>query len=196
MNFDIFPTILDLAALEPPASLVTRSRTLLDPEAKRVRVSEYPAVFKRPQHAVQKKNPTWDPARFARQLRSLREHSYKLIQGDDGSHELYDVVSDPHEQQDLADRHPKLAKRLTESLDSYMADLSTKAPQRSVPPPKYHSNSARCSGGSATCWTKMATQKRVQSWQNPRRRATEVSAFSRRLAPAAAASLRLLFIAQ
>jgi arylsulfatase A-like enzyme len=134
MNFDIFPTILDLAALEPPANLVTRSRTLLDPEAKRVRVSEYPAVFKRPQHAVQKKNPTWDPARFARQLRSLREHSYKLIRGDDGSYELYDVASDPHEQQDLVGQHPKLAKRLTESLDSYMAGLSTEAPGRSVPP--------------------------------------------------------------
>ena len=134
MNFDIFPTILDLAALEPPADLVTRSRSLLNPDAKRVRVSEYPAVFKRPQHAVQKKNPTWDPARFARQLRSFREHSYKLIRGDDGTHELYDVVSDPHEQQDLAGRHPKLAKRLIESLDSYMAGLSTEVPQRSVPP--------------------------------------------------------------
>jgi hypothetical protein len=83
---------------------------------------------------VQKKNPTWDPTRFARQLRSFREHSYKLIRGDDGTHELYDVESDPHEQQDLVGRHPKLAKRLTESLDSYMAGLSTEVRQRSVPP--------------------------------------------------------------
>ena len=47
MNFDIFPTVLDLAALEPPADLVTRSRTLLDPAAERIRVAEYPAVFEK-----------------------------------------------------------------------------------------------------------------------------------------------------
>jgi arylsulfatase A-like enzyme len=134
MNFDIFPTVLDLAAVELPANLVTHSRTLLDPAATRVRISEYPAVFKGPQHEVQGKNPGWDPAPFARRLRTFHEHPYKLIWGEDGRHELYDVVRDPLEQQDLVGQRPRLAKRMVESLDSYMAGLSTEVHKRTVPP--------------------------------------------------------------
>lgn len=134
MNFDVFPTILDLANVEPPANLVTHSRTLLDPAAKRVRISEYPAVFKKPQHAVQGTNPNWDPAPFARRLRAFHEHPYKLIWGEDGRHELYDVVRDPLEQRDLVDQRRKLTKRMVESLDRYMASLSTEIHKRSVPP--------------------------------------------------------------
>jgi arylsulfatase A-like enzyme len=134
MNFDVFPTVLDLAALEPPADLVTRSRTLLDPAAERVRVAEYPAVFTKPQRAVQGKNPSWDPAPFARRLRAFHEHAYKLIWGEDGRHELYDVVSDPLEEQDLVGRRPELAKRMVESLDGYLAGLSVEPHERSVPP--------------------------------------------------------------
>jgi arylsulfatase A-like enzyme len=134
MNFDIFPTVLDLAALEPPADLVTHSRTLLQPAARRVRISEYPAVFMKPQHAVQGKNPTWDPAPFARRLRAFHEHPYKLIWAEDGRHELYDVARDPLEQQNLIGHRPKLAKRMVESLDNYMAGLSTEVRERSVPP--------------------------------------------------------------
>ncbi len=132
MNFDVFPTVLDLAAIEPPADLVTRSRTLLDPAAKRVRMAEYPAVFEKPHRAVQGKNPTWDPAPFARRLRAFHEHPYKLIWGDDGRHELYDVVRDPLEQQDLAGQRRNLAKRMLESLERYMAVLYTEVHERRV----------------------------------------------------------------
>jgi arylsulfatase A-like enzyme len=134
MNFDIFPTVLDLAAVEPPADLVTRSRTLLDPAAKRVRMAEYPAVFKKAIPEVSEKNPTWDPAPFARRLRALHEDAYKLIWGEDGRHELYDVVSDPLEEKDLFGQRPELDKRMLESLDSYMAGLSVAVRERSVPP--------------------------------------------------------------
>jgi arylsulfatase A-like enzyme len=133
MNFDVFPTILDLAALELPANLVTHSRTLLDPASKRVRISEYPAVFKKAQHAVQRKHPGWDPTPFARRLRAFHEHPYKLIWSEDGRHELYDVARDPLEQQNLVGRRRKLAKRMLESIDSYMAGLSPEVQERSVP---------------------------------------------------------------
>jgi arylsulfatase A-like enzyme len=134
MNFDIFPTVLDLAALEPPSDLVTRSRTLLDPAAKRVRMAEYPAVFKKAISEVSEKNPTWDPAPFARRLRVFHEDAYKLIWGEDGRHELYDVVSDPLEERDLVGQRPELAKRMVESLGSYVAGLSLKVQERSVLP--------------------------------------------------------------
>jgi len=134
MNFDVFPTVLDLAAVEPPADLVTRSRTLLDPAAERVRMAEYPAVFKKALPEVSEKNPTWDPAPFARRLRALHEDAYKLIWGEDGRHELYDVVSDPLEERDLVGRRPELAKHMLESLDSYLAGLPVEVRERSVPP--------------------------------------------------------------
>jgi len=134
MNFDIFPTVLDLAAIEPPAGLDTRSRTLLDPAAKRVRITEYPAVFERPQREVHAKNPTWDPTPFARRLRAFHEQGYKLIWGEDGRHELYDVVRDPKEERNLIGEQPELAKRMVESLDQYLAGLSVHAEAQSVPP--------------------------------------------------------------
>ncbi len=134
MNFDIFPTILDLAGLEPPAGLVTRSRSLLEPAAERIRVAEYPAVFEKPQRAVRKKHPAWDPAPYARRLRAYHERSYKLIWGEDGRHELYELASDPLEERDLVDDRPELAKHMTESLDRYMAELDVEHRERSAPP--------------------------------------------------------------
>jgi len=134
MNFDIFPTVLDLAAVELPADFVTRSRTLLDPAAKRIRIAEYPAVFKKAIPEVVEKYPTWDPTPFARRLRTLHEDAYKLIWGEDGRHELYDVVSDPREERDLVGQRPELAKRMVELLDSQMAGLSVEVRERSVPP--------------------------------------------------------------
>ena len=134
MNFDIFPTVLDLAALELPAGLVTRSRTLLDPAAERIRVAEYPAVFEKAQREVHAENPTWDPTPFARRLRALHERNYKLIWGEDGRHELYDLASDPREERDLIGDRPELAKRMLDSLDGYLEGLSTDDRDKSVPP--------------------------------------------------------------
>jgi arylsulfatase A-like enzyme len=134
MNFDIFPTVLDLAAVEPPSDFVTRSRTLLDPAAKRVRMAEYPAVFEKAIPEVSANYPTWNPAPFARRLRALHEDAYKLIWGEDGRHELYDVVSDPLEERDLVGQRPELVKRMIESLESHTADLSVEIHERSTPP--------------------------------------------------------------
>jgi arylsulfatase A-like enzyme len=140
MNFDIFPTVLSLAAIEPPADLVTRSRTLLDPAVDRVRIAEYPAVFEKAQREVHEKNPSWDPAPFARRLRAFHEQGYKLIWGEDGRHELYNVVSDPLEEKNLVRERPELAKRMVESLDRYLVGLGATAEAQSVPPelPQQH----------------------------------------------------------
>jgi hypothetical protein len=97
-------------------------------------MAEYPAVFKKAIPEVLEKNPTWDPAPFARRLRALHEDDYKLIWGEDGRHELYDVVSDPLEERDLVGQRPELVKRMVESLDSYMVGLSVEIQERSVPP--------------------------------------------------------------
>lgn len=44
------------------------------------------------------------------------------------------MVRDPLEQQDLAGQRRKLAKRMVESLERYIAGLSTEVHERSVPP--------------------------------------------------------------
>jgi len=134
MNFDLFPTILDLAGLQPPAGLITRSRSLLDPAVERVRVAEYPAVFEKPQRAVRKKNPSWDPAPFSRRLRAYLEHSYKLIWGEDGRNELYELASDPLEHSNLVEQRPELAKQMADALERYVEDLGVQLDERSEPP--------------------------------------------------------------
>ncbi len=97
-------------------------------------MAEYPAVFKKPLPAVFEKDPTWDPAPFARRLRAFHEDAYKLIWGEDGRHELYDLASDPLEERDLVGQRPELAKRMVESLESYVAGLPVAVRERSVPP--------------------------------------------------------------
>jgi choline-sulfatase len=36
----------------------------------------------------------------------LRDHQWKFIRGDDGQHELYDLVNDPNERQNVFEQHP------------------------------------------------------------------------------------------
>lgn len=134
MNLDVFPTVLDLAGLEPRPGFVTRSRSLLQPAAERVRVAEYPAVYDRPHRAVRRRHPTWDPTPHSRRMRAYHEHSYKLIWGEDGRHELYDLATDPRERRNLVHERAELASRMVASLDGYVAELGVQVGGRTKPP--------------------------------------------------------------
>jgi len=50
-------------------------------------------------------------------LTSYRTGGWKLIRAGDGKEELYNLLSDPHEQRDLADNDRENRARLAEQLD-------------------------------------------------------------------------------
>lgn len=124
VNFDLFPTLLDLAGLEPPPRLKSQAIDLLDPEERRQRVAEYPADFERAITKIQKVYPDWDPTPFRRKLWALYHGDYKLIFASDGTHELYDLSKDPEELEDLAGTDAELLQKMEDVLKQYMSRLT------------------------------------------------------------------------
>ena len=48
---------------------------------------------------------------------SVRTQQYRLVNRDD-AYELYDMIVDPGQQQDIADRHPDITKRLASAYEA------------------------------------------------------------------------------
>jgi len=140
MNFDVFPTLLQLADVAPPADLDSTARSLLEPLEDRSRLAELPATFTEPFVDVGKAYPQFDPNDWKRKLRAYREGRHKLIWSSKGEHELYDVVADPEERHDLFHEQPDVARDLLERMESFsdlLQDPLPGDPQRGGHPPEY-----------------------------------------------------------
>jgi len=126
VNFDLYPTLFELADLSPPPGAPSRARSLLAPGPdRRERLGEYVASFPGPIRRVGELYPDWDPAPYERSLRSLVEGRWKLIWASDGRHALYDLEADPEEQHDLAESQPEELDRLLARLEQ---ELERSAP--------------------------------------------------------------------
>ena len=133
-NFDIFPTLLELADVPPPIGLQSRAVSLLAPEDGRPRFAEDPAASRTAVAMVKQSHPDWDPTPWQRQLRTLIADGHKLIWGSDGRHELFDLTADPLETRKLAGERDDLADRMLESLDAYHRSLQLCEPPGGPPP--------------------------------------------------------------
>ena len=127
MNFDLFPTILELAGIDSSldGGQVSKAQSLLRPVSGRKRMSQYPAVFTEPFSALQKKNPDWDSTPWHSRLYALQEGKFKIICGKESGPELYDVDADPGEINDSADADPARTESMSEALHEFLA--STRA---------------------------------------------------------------------
>jgi arylsulfatase A-like enzyme len=123
MNFDLFPTVLELLGVPPPPGLRSQAVSLLDPQPERRRFAESGAFSGVGVVQVKRAHPDFDPTPFLRTLRALVVDSKKFRWGSDGRHALYDLESDPLETRDLLPAEPALAVRLEEQLDSLWRSL-------------------------------------------------------------------------
>jgi len=114
VNFDIFPTLLELAGLRPPSGLPQRTVSLLSPREKRARLAEYPAPLEGPVTMIKDMVSSWDPAPFRRNLSALYKDDLKLIWASNGRHELYDLAADPDEESDISSQAADLFERMQE----------------------------------------------------------------------------------
>ncbi|MFQ5492257.1 MAG: sulfatase-like hydrolase/transferase [Phycisphaerae bacterium] len=134
MNFDIFPTILELAGIPMPAGLASKAVSLTAPRADRVRLAEYPAVFKEPFAAVRRTNPQFDSRPWHRLLSAVIKGDYKYIRGTDSRAELYNLRDDRLEARNLLGQRPALDKQMAQALDRARASLRLAgAPDAPVP---------------------------------------------------------------
>ena len=132
-NFDIYPTLLELADVAPPAGWSSSAVSLLNPQADRARLAELPATFFEPFPAVKQAYPEFDPAPWDRKLRAYQVGKHKLIWSSLGNHELYDIAADPQETRNLIEEQPELAHKLLKELVEFMGTLQ--APVVSGQPP-------------------------------------------------------------
>jgi len=65
-------------------------------------------------------DPRWGH-RFDRIRTAFFDWPYKLISSSDGQNELYDLVQDPRESQNLYESQPEVATRLTHQLQEFFA---------------------------------------------------------------------------
>jgi arylsulfatase A-like enzyme len=124
MNYDAFPTVLELAGVALPEGLSTRAVSLLSPRPGRPRFAEDPEPFGVAIRRVQERHPHWDPAPFQRRLRTLIDEDTKYLWASDGRHALYDLGRDPWEERNLLESRPVLAHQLEEQLAGYYATLA------------------------------------------------------------------------
>ena len=119
VNYDLFPTLLELAGLPVPDLQGSGATSLLAPApAGRVRVTESLGVFRDPFNAVRQLHPGWDPTPWNRELRAVIDGPEKLIWSTNGKHELYRYRDDPAEARNLAASEPAEVARLTALLES------------------------------------------------------------------------------
>ena len=129
-TFDIFPTLLELAEIDPPPGLKSQAVSLLSPQSSRYRLAEYPAAFEPGIRTIAGMYPDWDSSPWQRRLRALYHGEHKFICATDGRHELFDVRADPGESNDLHASRADVADDLMQGLLELAATLT---PARSVP---------------------------------------------------------------
>lgn len=123
MNFDLFPTVLELAGVDSKidGNRESSAKSLLHPDPNRQRMSQYPSVFTDPIPAVQKHFPNWDPTPFRNLLYALQEGRYKILCGKPSGPELYDVEIDPGEIMDQTKYDPDRVAAMSQSLHDFLS---------------------------------------------------------------------------
>jgi len=114
----LFPTLLDLAGLEPPPGIMTRSfAPLFTGDVEAARSPLLSENYQDPGETVTKGfQPRNDFDRIGVRYRALEEDGWKLVVDSTGRSWLFRPQEDPLEPRDLTAEHPEIAARLAARL--------------------------------------------------------------------------------
>ena len=123
---DVHATLAKLAGLDGAASQGVDHRGRdPDPDRPVLLSYDYPHQVLRTMGKGWEQDPLLDV--YKRRLYALRARDMKLILGDDGHVELYDLLSDPEERIDLAAAEPARVEHLTARIQSLLVEPSAAA---------------------------------------------------------------------
>ena len=125
MNFDLHPTLLELAGLAPAAGTID-ALSLLRPDVERERISMHPATFPVPFRHARQHDPDFDLTPFRRRFEALRRGELKLIRSSLGERELFDLAADPAETEDLS----TVDRSRTREIDARLTSWRNERPRR------------------------------------------------------------------
>ncbi|NNC87546.1 MAG: sulfatase [Akkermansiaceae bacterium] len=120
ISTDVFPTLLEVANLEPGPDLPLDGESLVPLITGNGNLKRKSLFFHYPNYAFHKRN---------RLGGAIRKGDFKLIRFyDDDSVELYDLKSDPGEKRNLAAANPETARELREELNQWLRDSGARMP--------------------------------------------------------------------
>ncbi|GAB6862250.1 sulfatase [Haloplanus litoreus] len=134
---DLGPTLLDATGVDAPTYRAQAQGRSFHPESAASPREYVVAEYLAPQPSMTAlrtrvgRLPS-DVRRYDRSLRAIRDEEWKLIRGSDGSTELYHIVADPEERNDLSAGRPDVMRRLDRMLDEWLASFEQAEPSGSV----------------------------------------------------------------
>ncbi|MFD1571294.1 sulfatase [Halorubrum laminariae] len=119
---ELYPTLLDIADVESPAST---DRNFIRDGAREAVFAEYRV----PQPSLDTLREKFgelpqEVLKYDRGLRAVRTQQWKFIEGTDGAKYLFNVDKDPHEQMNVVNMHPDVVSDLEMELNSQLAPIS------------------------------------------------------------------------
>lgn len=129
ITYDFYPTLLDLAGVEPPEDWTLDGESLL-PVLDGESLGERPLIWHYPHYVGSPPSVKYPDGMKQRPASAIRLGEWKLIYDyENGNSSLFNVVRNPGEQRDVISFRPDTAARLLVRLKDYLAEVDAQLPQ-------------------------------------------------------------------
>lgn len=136
-NLDFYPTILEVAGIEPPVEKIVDGRSLLPMLTGKGKIEERPLFWHFPVYLeayLKGDSTTQDPLFRTRPGSAIRLGNWKLIQYfENNDLELYNLSEDIGEKENLAKRNPGKVSELLTILQNWRKNISAPVPMQLNP---------------------------------------------------------------
>ena len=124
-SVDIFPTILDIIGTYSEFEEHLQGYSLLKQDEGSTRPFAIAELPIKSLSNTAKKYPGFDWSSYERELKCIRTKRFKYIWSSNGKDELYDIIEDATEENNLIESHHKKAAELKEQLFSQLSSFKT-----------------------------------------------------------------------